>query len=62
MLVNLLVRALRHAEELAVAMDARGFGGGPRTSYRPVRWTALDAVVGGAGLGLLVGMLLVAAR
>lgn len=60
MLVNLLVRALRHAEELAVAMDARGFGSGPRTSYRSVRWSALDAVVVGAGFGLLLGVLLVA--
>ena len=59
-LVSLLVRAIRHADELAIAMDARGFGAGPRTTYRPVRWIALDAVVGGAGLGLLVGVLLVA--
>lgn len=61
-LVGLLVRAIRHADELAIALDARGFGGGPRTTYRPVRWTALDAVVGGAGLGLLVGVLLVATQ
>lgn len=59
-LVGLLVRAIRHADELAVAMDARGFGAGARTTYRPVRWIALDAIVGGAGLGLLVGLLLVA--
>ena len=59
-LVALLVRAIRHADELAIAMDARGFGSGPRTTYRPVRWTGLDAVVLGAGLALLVGVLLVA--
>lgn len=59
-LVGLLVRAIRHADELAVAMDARGFGGGRRTTYRPVAWTPLDAVVGGTGLVLLVGVLLVA--
>ena len=59
-LVGLLVRAIRHADELAVAMDARGFGSGSRTTYRPVRWTALDAVVGGFGLGLLLGVLLIA--
>lgn len=59
-LVGLLVRAIRHADELAIAMDARGFGSGPRTTYRPVRWSALDAVVAGAGLGLLVGVLVAA--
>jgi energy-coupling factor transport system permease protein len=59
-LVGLLVRAIRHADELAIAMDARGFGSGPRSTYRPVRWAGLDAVIGGAGLGLLVGVLLVA--
>jgi energy-coupling factor transport system permease protein len=59
-LVNLLVRAIRHADELAIAMDARGFGSGPRSTYRPVRWTSLDAVVLGVGLGLLVGVLLIA--
>src|SRR5689334_829418 len=55
-LVGLLVRAIRHANELAIAMDARGFGSGPRTTYRPAAWTALDAVVGGLALGLLVGV------
>lgn len=60
-LVALLVRAIRHADELAIAMDARGFGSGPRTTYRPVRWMGIDAVMLGAGLGLLVGVLLVAA-
>jgi energy-coupling factor transport system permease protein len=59
-LVSLLVRAIRHADELAIAMDARGFGSGPRSTYRPVRWTSLDAVVLGVGLGLLVGVLVVA--
>lgn len=58
--VGLLVRAIRHADELAIAMDARGFGSGPRTTYRPVRWTGIDAIMLGAGLGLLVGVLLVA--
>jgi energy-coupling factor transport system permease protein len=57
-LVGLLVRAIRHAGELAIAMDARGFGSGPRMTYRPVRWQAIDAVVAGAGLGLLVGILI----
>jgi energy-coupling factor transport system permease protein len=43
-LVGLLVLAIRHGDRLALAMDARGFGSGPRTTYRDVRWTWLDPV------------------
>ena len=43
-LVGLLVLAIRHADRLALAMDARGFGSGPRTTYREVRWGPLDAI------------------
>lgn len=57
--VGLLVRAIRHADQLAIAMDARGFGSGPRTSYRPIAWMTLDAVVAGVALGILVTALLV---
>jgi energy-coupling factor transport system permease protein len=46
LLVGLLVLAIRHGDRLALAMDARGFGSGPRSRYREVRWTALDGVVG----------------
>lgn len=56
-LVGLLVLAIRHGDRLALAMDARAFGAGPRSRYREVRWTALDAAVGGAGLAALVGAL-----
>jgi energy-coupling factor transport system permease protein len=59
LLVGLLVRAIRHADQLSIAMDARGFGSGPRTTYRPVRWTFLDGVTAGAALLILVGALLV---
>lgn len=52
-LVGLLVRAIRHADQLALAMDARAFGSGPRTSFRPIRWGWPDLVVGIGGLGLL---------
>ena len=45
MLVGLLVLAIRHGDRLALAMDARGFGSGPRSRYRTVRWTPLDAVM-----------------
>jgi energy-coupling factor transport system permease protein len=50
LLVGLLVRAIRHADQLALAMDARGFGTGPRTTYRPRSWTWRDGTVGAAGL------------
>jgi energy-coupling factor transport system permease protein len=53
LLVGLLVRAIRHADQLALAMDARGFGTGPRTTFRPLRWGPLDAIVAVAGLAAL---------
>lgn len=46
MLVGLLVLAIRHGDRVALAMDARGFGSGPRTRYREVRWTPRDAALG----------------
>ena len=58
-LVGLLVLAIRHGDRLALAMDARGFGSGPRTRYREVRWTGLDVaaiVIAGA---VVVGALIV---
>jgi len=45
LLVGLLVLAIRHGDRLALAMDARGFGSGPRSRYRVVRWSGLDAAV-----------------
>jgi energy-coupling factor transport system permease protein len=59
LLVGLLVRAIRHADQLSIAMDARGFGGGPRTTYRPIAWTNLDAAVTVGGLVILVVALVV---
>ena len=41
--LGLLVLAIRHGDRVALAMDARGFGSGPRTHYRVVRWTWGDA-------------------
>lgn len=59
LLVSLLVLAIRHGDRMALSMDARAFGSGPRTWYREVRWQAIDlavaigaAVVLGAALGL----------
>jgi energy-coupling factor transport system permease protein len=50
LLVGLLVRAIRHADQLALAMDARAFGSGPRTTFRPIRWGWPDPIVGIGGL------------
>jgi energy-coupling factor transport system permease protein len=58
LLVGLLVRAIRHADQLSIAMDARGFGPGPRSIYRPIAWTRLDLVVGAAALAILLAALL----
>jgi len=57
LLLGLLVRAIRHADQLSIAMDARGFGPGPRSAYRPVAWTRLDLVVGASALLILVATL-----
>jgi energy-coupling factor transport system permease protein len=57
LLLGLLVLAIRHGDRLALAMDARAFGSGPRTTYREVNWTKLDAVIGLVALAVLVGAL-----
>lgn len=54
---GLLVQAIRRATRLAVAMEARGFGAGPRTWARESRFTALDAVVAAGGVGIAAGAL-----
>ena len=59
-LVGLLVRAIRHADQLALAMDARAFGTGPRTTYRPMRWGPADVAVGVGGLVILAVAMLTA--
>lgn len=59
LLVGLLVRAIRHADQLSIAMDARGFGSGPRSTYRRVTWAALDAIAAGAAAFILVVALVV---
>lgn len=57
LLVGLLVLAIRHGDRLALAMDARAFGSGPRSRYRVVRWTWLDAAIGlGAVVVILVAL------
>jgi energy-coupling factor transport system permease protein len=56
-LVGLLVLAIRHGDRMALAMDARAFGSGPRSRYRDVRWDLLDLAVGiGAAVVLVVAL------
>ncbi len=55
-LVGLLVLAIRRADRLAVAMDARGFAATGRTRYRIVRWQALDGAVLAGGVAVLAGI------
>jgi energy-coupling factor transport system permease protein len=57
LLLGLLVLAIRHGDRMALAMDARAFGSGPRTSYRLVHWHTLDAVVAVAAVAVLVAAL-----
>lgn len=59
-LVGLLVRAIRRADQLAIAMDGRGFGSpsiASRTTFRPQHWSPLDAAVLVTGTALIVGLL-----
>jgi energy-coupling factor transport system permease protein len=64
-LVPVTLTALENSIQLAEAMDARGYGSGPRTRMSPPRWTANDklmlvvaiaaaaAVIAGRLLGLV---------
>jgi energy-coupling factor transport system permease protein len=56
-LVGLLILAIRHGDRLALAMDARAFGSGPRSRYRTVAWGPWDALVAiGAMIALVVAL------
>ena len=57
LLVGLLVLAIRHGDRMALSMDARAFGSGPRTHYRAVRWRLMDLVVAIASALVLVAVL-----
>ena len=54
LLLGLLVRAIRHGDGLALAMDARAFGLGERTWYRDLRWTVADGIAAVAGFLILL--------
>jgi energy-coupling factor transport system permease protein len=60
LLIGLLVLAIRHGDRMALSMDARAFGSGPRTTYRAVRWSVLDLVVAVGAAIVLAGALLFA--
>ncbi|WP_299167327.1 energy-coupling factor transporter transmembrane protein EcfT [uncultured Arthrobacter sp.] len=47
---GLMVQAIRRATRLAVAMEARGFGAGPRTWARASTFSGVDVVVALAGV------------
>ncbi len=57
LLVGLLVLAVRHGDRVALAMDARAFGSGPRSRYREVRWGPLDLAVAVGAAVVLVATL-----
>jgi energy-coupling factor transport system permease protein len=62
LLVSLLVLAIRHGDRMAIAMDARGFGSGPRSQYREIRWGWLDLGVAAGAAAALVAALIGGAR
>ncbi len=57
---GLLVQAVRRASRLAVTMEARGFGGGPRTWARESTYSLLDVWVVLGGLVIAAGAVLAA--
>lgn len=57
LLLGVLVLAIRHGDRLALAMDARAFGSGPRTHYREIRWSWLDILTAaGAAIALVLAL------
>ncbi len=54
-LVPLLVLSLRRVNQMAMAMESRGYGGGPRTSWLDFRWRNVDTglLLGGVALTML---------
>ena len=59
MLVPLLLSVLRRAEQLALAMEARGYRGAEgRSRWRQPRLGRLDAVAGAAGVALVLAVTL----
>lgn len=59
---TLLVVTLRQAERMAVAMETRGLGAGPRTVHAPVALDRRDAAFAAATVGVCVAVIVGAAR
>ena len=57
LLIGLLVLAIRHGDRMALSMDSRAFGSGPRTRYREVRWQLLDLALAVVSAVLLAAAL-----
>ncbi len=63
LVLALLVLALRHADRMALAMDARGFDAGTlRSRYRVVRSGAADVLILGLGAATLIVAVIAALR
>jgi len=59
LLIPLFVSAFKRAEELATAMEARGYRGGEgRTKYRLLKWEVRDTAVAGTLILLTVMLIL----
>ncbi|WP_251150905.1 energy-coupling factor transporter transmembrane component T [Cellulosimicrobium sp. Marseille-Q4280] len=58
----LLVGAIRRSERLAIALESRGLGAGPRTTSRPVALGPLDVLAGVAVLAAAAGVVVLGAR
>ncbi|MBB2921359.1 energy-coupling factor transporter transmembrane component T [Cellulomonas cellasea] len=58
----LLVVTLRQAERMAVAMETRGLGAGPRTVHAPVALDRRDAAFAAVTIGVCVAVIAAAAR
>src|SRR6202022_3799865 len=61
LLLPLLLTTLERALQYGESLDARGFGSGRRSRYRPFRWTAADALVVLASLTAIVAIALLPA-
>lgn len=61
LLLPLLLTTLERALQYGESLDARGFGSGRRSRYRPLGWTAADALVLVASLVAIVAVALLPA-
>jgi energy-coupling factor transport system permease protein len=61
LLLPLLLTTLERALQYGESLDARGFGSGRRSRYRPLRWTAPEILVVIASLATIVAIALLPA-